>query len=123
MRHHASEAERAADHSAALRILVVEPSAAGHYMTSYVRLLVREGRARGWRMGLMTTPEATRDPAFEPVRAQGGDALEIVPVEGDARLPASTGALIGAQLRWRHAFARAFRASGGAARWDAVYVN
>ena len=106
-----------------LRVLIVEPSAAGHYMTSYVRLLAAEGRRRGWHMGLMTTPAAVADRAFEPVRDAAGDELEVLLVEGDARAPATMGALIRSQLRWRRTMARAFRASGGAARWDAVYVN
>lgn len=105
------------------RVLIVEPSAAGHYLTSYVRLLVREGRARGWRMGLLTTEDATRDRAFAPVLADAGSALDVIAIDGDPSPPLTTRALIRGQIHWRRAFAEGFRQAGGAASWDAVYVN
>lgn len=64
-----------------MNLLLVEPSATGHHMAGYTRLITRAAVQRGWRVELLTTASAINHPAFRSVDAEvpGGLTTFVMP--------------------------------------------
>ncbi|RQZ29356.1 hypothetical protein DIE16_29110 [Burkholderia sp. Bp9090] len=103
-------------------LMIVEPDATGHRMVLYVRLIVAEALARGLKVVMLTSTEATRHDACKALLSEFGDRLKIATMPDVP--PAGTGRfeLFRLQYRWIRAFEAGYRTVSGYEKIDFVYV-
>lgn len=103
-------------------LMVVEPESTGHRMILYVRLIVAEALARGWRVVLLTTAAAKAHPACEAITEEFGERLTVA-LMPDIPPGGSSGAgLLRAQRSSIRAFRAGYRAVVRHEHIDFVYV-
>jgi glycosyltransferase involved in cell wall biosynthesis len=64
-----------------MKLLIVEPIASGHHMALYVRLVVREAYKREWKVGLLTSKGALKDPSFKLVQSERYNDMDIFVID------------------------------------------
>ncbi len=108
-----------------LHVALVEPDGGGHHFALHVRAIAAEAVRRGWRITLLTTDVAMRQPAYDIVQRESGAVITtaLLPdYTAKRRDPRLLRGLAHEARRWR-----ALRAATAAvlvpAAVDAVYVG
>ena len=116
---------RPAATAAKVKVLIVEPEAAGHHMVLYFRHITREVLARGWHLRLLTSRSATAHPAFLEVAKEFSGRFEVTQMPDVAppqrrQTPIALGRW---HLRHYRAMARAFDGLAEDQRPNVIYLN
>ncbi len=106
-----------------MKLLIIEPEATGHHMALYVKLIVRSAIARGWCIQLLTTKKALEHPAFELVKREISDGMDIFLMDEVTRKNHTTSlSLLWKQKRLYESIASSFSKIPHNQRADVIYV-
>lgn len=105
-----------------MRLLIVEPSAEGHHLALYSRLILRESCRRKWNVTILTTRSASQHPAFQIAAAETQGQLSTILIP-DLAAPRSFSSLelFWSQFRLWKALADAAGRNDYFSRFDGIY--